>query len=159
MTPMSTRMLLSALLAVLTMAVSAGQATAQISLPGGLGGGLPHAPALPGGLPVDPGSLEGMARGRLTQGLEAPSRLRELIRRSGGALEADPDGWPVVRGEVVAVDLSVEARRLALGAGFTIVREDRLPALDMTTVVMAPPRGLSLRRAVERLRALDSDGG
>lgn len=158
MTPLSTRMLLSALLAVLAMAVSAGQAMAQISLPGGLGGGLPQAPALPGGLPVDPGSLEGMTRGRLAQGLEAPTRLQGLIRRSGGALEADPEGWPVVRGEVVAVDLSAEGRRRALTAGFTVVREDRLPALDMTTVVLAPPRGLSLRRAVERLRNLDPDG-
>ena len=154
MTPLSMRMLLSTLLAAVAMAVAGGPAAAQISLPGGIGGGLPQMPRLP----VDPGALEGMARDRLAQGLEAPARLQGLIRRSGGALEADPEGWPVVRGEVVAVDLSAEGRRRALDAGFVVVREERLAALDMTTVVLTPPRGLSLRRAVERLRDLDPDG-
>lgn len=158
---MSMRMLLSTLLAALTMAVLSGPAAAQISLPGGIGGGLPQTPGLPGGtpgLPVDPGSLQGMARGRLERGLEVPTRLQSLIRRSDGALEADPEGWPVVRGEVVAVDLSPEGRRRALDAGFAVAREERLAALDMTAVVLTPPRGLSLRRAVERLRRLDPDG-
>jgi len=154
---MSIRMLLSTLLAAVAMAVSAGSAAAQISLPGGIGGGLPQTPGLPG-LPVDPGSLQGLARGRLDQTLEVPSRLQDLIRRSDGALEADPEGWPVVRGEVVAVDLSPEGRRRALEAGFVVVREERLAALDMTTVVLTPPRGLSLRRAVERLRRFDPGG-
>ena len=138
---MSMRMLLSTLLAALTMAVLAGPAAAQIGLPGGIGGGLPQTPGLPGGLPVDQGALAGMARERLEQGLEVPVRLQNLIRRSDGALEADPEGWPVVRGEVVAVDLSPEGRRRALDAGFVVVREERLAALDMTTVVLTPPRG------------------
>lgn len=158
---MSMRMLLSTLLAAVAMAVLAGPAAAQISLPGGIGGGLPQTPGLPGGapgLPVDPGSLQGMTRGRLERALEVPSRLQSLIRRSDGALEADPEGWPVVRGEVVAVDLSPEGRRRALDAGFVVAREERLAALDMTTVVLTPPRRMSLRRAVERLRALDPDG-
>jgi len=161
MTPMSMRMLLSTLLAALTMAVLGGPAAAQIGLPGGIGGGLPQTPGLPGGtpgLPVDPGSLQGMTRGRLERELAVPSRLQELIRRSDGALEADPEGWPVVRGELVAVDLSPEGRRRALDAGFVVVREERLAALDMTTVVLTPPRGLSLRRAVARLRQLDPGG-
>lgn len=136
------------------MAVLAGPAAAQIGLPGGLGGSLPQTP----GLPVAPGALENSARGRLQQVLEAPARLRGLVRQSGGALEADPEGWPVVRGELVAVDLTPEGRRRALDAGFTVVREEQLAALDMTTVVLSPPRGLSLRRAVERLRGLDPDG-
>jgi hypothetical protein len=154
MTPMSMRLLLSSLLAALTMAAAAGPAAAQLSLPGGA---LPQTPRLPG-LPVDPGALEGTARDRLQQGLQAPARLRGLVRRSGGALEADPAGWPVVRGEVVAVDLSPEGRRRALQAGFAVVRDERLPALDMTTTVLAPPRRLSLERALERLRELDPEG-
>ena len=158
---MSIRMLLSTLLAAVAMAVSGGSAAAQISLPGGIGGGLPQTPGLPGGtpgLPVDPGSLQGMTRGRLERALEVPSRLQALIRRSDGALEADPEGWPVVRGELVAVDLSPEGRRRALAAGFVVVREERLAALDMTTVVLTPPRGLSLRRAMARLREFDPGG-
>ena len=151
---MSMRLLLSTLLAAVAMAVLGGPAAAQISLPGGIGGGLPQTP----GLPVDPDALESMARGRLERGLEVPARLQGLIRRSDGALEADPEGWPVVRGEVVALDLSPEGRRRALDAGFVVVREERLAALDMTTVVLTPPRRLSLRRAVERLRELDPGG-
>lgn len=158
---MSIRKLLSSILAAVAMAVLSGPAAAQIGLPGGLGGGLPQTPGLPGGLPslpVDAGSLSRMARGQLQETLEAPARLRGLIRRSDGALEADPEGWPVVRGELVAVDLTPEGRRRALDAGFVVVREERLEALDMTTVVLTPPRGLSLRRAVERLRDLDPEG-
>lgn len=161
MTPMSMRMLLSTLLAALTMVLPGGPAAAQISLPGGIGGGLPQTPGLPGGtpgLPVDRDILESVARGRLERGLEVPSRLQSLIRRSDGTLEADPEGWPVVRGEVVALDLSPESRRLVLDAGFVVVREERLAALDMTTVILTPPRRLSLRRAMDRLRELDPNG-
>lgn len=153
------RLPLSILVAALTLLLASGPAAAQIGLPGGLPR-TPGLPDLPSRLP-DAGAVEaaeGLARERLAEGLEVPSRLRGLIRRSGGALEADPRGWPVVRGEVVAVDPTPEARRLALSAGFTIAREERLEALDMTTVALVPPRGLSLSRAVERLRELDPGG-
>lgn len=152
------RLLFSSIFAAVAMAAASGPAVAQIGgLPGGIGGGLPQTPRLPG-LPVDPGALEGMARNELQRGLQAPARFRGLVRQSRGALEADPLGWPVVRGEVVAVGLSPEGRRRALSAGFTLVREERLVALDMTVVVLAPPRRLSLGRALERLRDLDPDG-
>ncbi|MDP3801398.1 S8 family serine peptidase [Brevundimonas sp.] len=156
------RLLLSMLVAALTLFVASGPAAAQIGLPGGgLPGRLPQTPGLPD-LPSrlpDAGTVEGLARQGLAQGLEAPSRLSGLIRRSGGALEADPRGWPVVRNEVVAIDLTPEARRLALAAGFTVAREERLAALDMSATVLVPPRGLSLSRALERLRELDPGGG
>lgn len=155
---MSMRLILSSIFVAVAMAAAGGPAVAQIGgLPGGIGGGLPQTPRLPT-LPVDPGALEGTVRDRLQQGLQAPARLRGLVRQSGGALETDPLGWPVVRGEVVAVDLSPEGRHRALQAGFAVVREDQLAALDMTTTVLAPPRGLSLRRAVDRLRHLDPQG-
>ncbi len=173
---MPMRLLLSSILAVLAMAVIGGPAFAQIGLPGGglPGGGLPgglpsvprppqtpslpNVPAVPSGLPGTPGVIDGVAGGLNADIPAAPARLRGLIRRSEGALEADPGGWPVVRGEVVAVDLSAAGRRRALDAGFTVVREERLASLDMTTVVLAPPPGLPLRRALERLRRLDPEG-
>jgi len=156
----SPRLLLSILLAGLALA--AGPAAAQIGLPGGLSGGPPQTLGLPGNLPsrlpVGTDDLRALARDRLRETLRAPARLRGLVRQSNGALEADPEGWPVVRAQVVAIDLSDEGRRRALEAGFAVVREERLEALDLTTVVLIPPRGLSLRRAVERLRRLDPEG-
>lgn len=157
-TPVSIRILVAAAVAGLTITAAAAPARAQISLPGG----PPGLPGLPGGLPdrlpIDPNRLRDELRSQVDGTLQAPSRLRDLIRRSDGALEADPQGWPVVRAEIVAVDPSPAGRRAALDAGFTIVREERLEELGLAVVVLAPPRGLSLRRAVERLRDLDPDG-
>ena len=156
--PVSIRILAASALAGLAVLSAAAPARAQIGLPGG----VPGLPGLPGGLPdrlpVDPNRLQDGLRDRVDGGLQAPPRLRDLIRRSDGALEADPYGWPVVRAEIVAVDPSPAGRRAAVEAGFTIVREERLDGLDLAVVVLAPPRGLSLRRAVERLRDLDPGG-
>lgn len=100
------------------------------------------------------GDIDRVGRRVVDRALQAPSRVRGLIERSGGALEADPLGWPVVAGEIVAIELSGPARKRALDANFTVLREERLEALDLTTTVLAPPRRLSLSRAVERLREL-----
>lgn len=118
----------------------------------------PSLPALPAGgidRPSGFGAAERLGQRALDDVLRAPRRLTGFIRRSDGALQADPDGWPVVAGEIVAVDLSDDARRRALDAGFMLLREERLEALDLATVVLSPPRRLSLPRAVERLRDLD----
>lgn len=152
---MSMRWLIPVLLAAALAGSAAGSARAQIALPG-LPGGLPA--GLPDRLPVDPDRLQDDLRARADRALQAPARLRDLVRRSGGALEADPLGWPVVRGEIVAVDLSPAGREAALAAGFTVVREERLDDLDLAVVVLSPPRRLSLARALERLRDLDPGG-
>lgn len=141
----------------LALLLGAGPAAAQIGLPGG----LPGVPGLPQGLPdrspLGSDRLQDGLRGRIDAVLEAPARLTGVIRRSGGALEADPFGWPVVRAEIVAIDPSPASRRIALAAGFTVLREERLDDLDLNLLVLTPPRGLSLRRAVERLRELDPE--
>lgn len=137
-------------------------AQAQIGgLPGGVtlpGIGAPG--SLPGDLPGGniPGQIGGLARERAGEVLRAPSRITRLVRQSGGALELDPFGWPAVRGEIVAVELSAEARQLALAEGYVVVREERLVDLEMTVVVLAPPRGRTLRQGVERLRRIDPNG-
>lgn len=139
---------------------TAGAASAQI---GGLPGGvtLPGVSA-PGALPTDlPGNIPGQIgslRGRAEEALQAPTRITRMVRQSNGALELDPNGWPTVRGEIVAVDLSADARQRALAEGYTVVREERLADLEMTVVVLAPPRGRSLRQGVERLKRIDPDG-
>lgn len=118
----------------------------------------PRIPGLPSGLTdrlplVD--EVDSLGRRAVDRALQAPARATGLIRRSRGALEADPYGWPAVAGEIVAVDLSDAARTQAIAAGFTLVREERLEALDLSVVVLAPPRRQSLQRAVARLRDLD----
>ncbi|WP_231680995.1 S8 family serine peptidase [Brevundimonas sp. AAP58] len=118
----------------------------------------PRLPGLPSGVTdrlPDVGRVQGLAGRAVDEALQAPSRLTGLVRRSRGALEADPLGWPVVSGEIVALDLSDEARREAMDDGYHVLRDERLEALDLTTTVLAPPRRLSLARAVERLQALD----
>ncbi|MGW8704677.1 S8 family serine peptidase [Brevundimonas sp. NPDC055814] len=118
----------------------------------------PALPGLPGGVADRLPALddvERLARPTVRRVLEAPARLRELIRRSGGALERDPSGWPVVTGEVLAMDLSDAARAQAQGIGFILLREERMEALDLTITVLAPPPRMSLARAAERLRRID----
>jgi len=134
---------------------------AQAQALGGLGGGLTgrvtdQVPGLPTGTLNRPLSGVTDLTGRVVDDVaRAPGRLRDLIRSSDGALEADPQGWPVVRGEIVAVGLSDTALAQALADGYTVVREERLAALDITTLVLSPPRGQSLNRAVARLARAD----
>lgn len=115
------------------------------TLPGGL-------PSITDRLPLD--RVDDLTGRVIDRALQAPSRLDGLIRRSRGALVADPQGWPAVAGEIVVVDLPSESRARALEAGFTVVREEPLPALGLTSTILAPPRRLDLDRAVERLRDL-----
>lgn len=118
----------------------------------------PQAPGLPSGLTERVpglGRIDGLAGRVVDEALRAPSRLAGLVRGSRGALEVDPLGWPVVAGEIVAIDLSEDVRRTAVEAGYRVLREERLEALDLTTTVLGPPQRLSLERAVERLQALD----
>ncbi|MRL70372.1 S8 family serine peptidase, partial [Brevundimonas sp. SPF441] len=136
--------------ATLVACAVASPAMAQIGLPSTL-------PSLPSGLTdriPQRGTLEGLARDTVKYALRAPARLTDMVRSSRGALQTDPDGWPVVTGEVVAVDLPQDARDQALAAGFTVLREERLDALDLSIVVLAPPRRLTLDRAVRRLREM-----
>lgn len=121
---------------------------------GGLTHSLPNRlPSVTDRLPL-PDRAVGVTRGVVDRALEVPPRINGLIRRSRGALVADPRGWPAVAGEIVVIDLGTDARDRALAAGFTVIREDALPALGLTSTVLAPPRRLDLERAVERLRDL-----
>ncbi|WP_296817670.1 S8 family serine peptidase [Brevundimonas sp.] len=146
------RQRLSLILAVLAMA-AAGAAQAQI---GGVGPGLPTLPGLPGApstpLPDITRPLDGRLLNQVT---DVPSRFQDLVRRSRGALEADPQGWPVVRSEILVMDMSPEVRDWAAENGYVILREERLETLGLTTTVLAPPRRTRLARAIEQLQSRD----
>ncbi len=85
-------------------------------------------------------------------------RVRALIRNNRGIIEADPQGAPVLRNEVVAFAPSQAALARAQAAGFSVAREARLEALDVTIIVLRSPEGMSTRRALKQLRAADPQG-
>jgi hypothetical protein len=85
-------------------------------------------------------------------------RIRELLRTNRTGLEADPRGAPMLRDEVVALSPSAEALDRARAEGFNIGRTRTLEGLGTTIVVLQAPAGMSTRRALQRLRALDPGG-
>lgn len=80
-------------------------------------------------------------------------RLEALIRSNRRTLEADPHGDPVRRGEVVASDLSDADLAAAQKAGFSVIRRGEPEAGSPAVVVLAPPHGMSLARALKTLRS------
>jgi subtilisin family serine protease len=85
-------------------------------------------------------------------------RIRELLRTNRAGLEADPRGAPMLRDEVVALSPSDAALARARAEGFNVGRTRTLEGLDTTIVVLQAPAGMSTRRALQRLRALDPGG-
>lgn len=135
------------------------------SLPGGLPGSLPGGlPGMPGdaGLPGLPGLAQQTA-GALTdpvRRLEDARKLqiRLLLRRHADVVEADPNGDPIVRGEVLAFSPTDAALTRARAAGFSILRDTALATLGMHIVTLGVPHGTSTSRALRRLRQLDPQG-
>ena len=129
---------------------------AQVALPGVR---LPGAPL--GNLPLDTQrTLSGLSNALDTRRLEDLRLLhvRDLIRTHRREVEADPNGAPVLRGEVVAFSPTGAALERARAAGFNVARERTLEGLGARLVVLQAPRGMSTRRALERLRGLDPEG-
>jgi subtilisin family serine protease len=140
---------------------AAGPAAAQVSLPAVRLPGLPavNAPALPSvGLPP----LTGEAAASLGE-LDSRSlrdlrrrRIGELLRRHRDVLEADPNGEPIVRGELLAFAPEAQALQAALAAGYTVLRERALAELDARIVVLRAPDDTA--RSLTRLRGIDAGG-
>lgn len=87
---------------------------------------------------------------------ERLARLRGLVRANSDLLEMTDLG-PAVRGEVVAVDPSEAALKAARDAGFTILGDEMVEGLGIRSVTLGVPRGLSLEKAVSRLRRVAPD--
>lgn len=92
------------------------------------------------------------------------SRLRldqvgQLLERYPKLVEPDPRGAPVVRREILASSPSLDALRAALALGMTVLREQRFEELGESLVVLRVPDALTTAEALERLRALDPEGG
>ena len=135
-------------------------AEAQVALPN------VRLPNLPGGLPSTGLPLNGdRTLSGLTNDLD-PRRLEDLrrlhildlIRKNPKEIEADPNGAPILRGEVVAFSPSDAALEKARAAGFVVLRERVLDGLDARLVVLKVPDRTATRRALRQLKGLDPEG-
>jgi hypothetical protein len=84
-------------------------------------------------------------------------RTRDLLRENRRVLEADPNGFAIVRSQILAIGASGAALEAARAAGFEIVRSDAIDD-DLAVVTLRAPRGMSTRRALRRLRQADPEG-
>lgn len=138
----------------LVVAVAAAPAGAQLQVPGLP---LPQAPLPP--LPVGQDPLGATLRGASATLAEARKlRVRELLRVERETVEADPDGQPILRRQAGALSPTPEAIARAEAAGFRVLSRDSLEGLGLTLVVFEAPEGMSTRRALKKLRALDPEG-
>ena len=136
-------------------------AEAQVALPGvrlpNLSGtGLPVT-----GLPLNGDrTLAGLTNDLDPRRLEDLRRLHilDLIRKNPKEIEADPNGAPILRGEVVAFSPSDAALEKARAAGFSVLRERVLEGLDARLVVLKAPDGTATRRALRQIKGLDPEG-
>lgn len=86
------------------------------------------------------------------------ARLEALIRANRDVLEADTDGNPVRRGEIIAIDASPTLLDQVRAAGFSVLRENGLQDLGIRVHVLGVPKGDTLREALKRLIRLAPDG-
>src|SRR5512134_634693 len=133
---------------VLLAACASAGAGAQVGVP------LPQLP-----LPPLPGAVNDTLRTAQSPLTELRKlRVNELLRTERATVEADPDGHPILRRQVGALSPTPEALSRARAAGFTVISERTLEGLGLRVVVLQAPEGMSTRRALKRMRALDPDG-
>ncbi|HET9976992.1 MAG TPA: S8 family serine peptidase [Burkholderiaceae bacterium] len=127
---------------------AAAPARAQLGLPRVNLPSLPRAPAA--NIVTEP-----LQNALALQGLRA-STIRELLRDHADLLEPDPAGAPIRRSELLLLSPPRTVVDAALAQGFALLREESLPALDLTQVVLRAPAGVGTAEALARLRAIDA---
>lgn len=119
-------------------------------------GGLPRVtlPSVLRDLPRLPAANESLQAALPLQSLRAHA-IRNLLREHADVLEADPLGEPIRRQELLLVSPARGTLDAALAQGFVLLREQVLPALDLTQVVLRAPAGMGTAQALARLREID----
>lgn len=117
---------------------------------------MPPTPEASARIPGSVVELDGV-RGLVPPEQWRATTVRELLRRFAGVLEADPQGEPVRRQELVWVSPKPLLLRSALALGFVVLRTQNLPELDLQGVVLRPPPGMATAQALVQLRALAPD--
>jgi subtilisin family serine protease len=82
--------------------------------------------------------------------------MTRLLRDDRRVLEADPEGNPIVRGEILALGISDSALLAARARGYEIDRESA--AVGLRVVVLKTPAGLATKKALRDLRDADRSG-
>lgn len=85
-------------------------------------------------------------------------RLHELIREHRRILDADPQGNPVRRGELVVLDPSPETMAGLLGIGCRVLHDEQIEGLGLRVVTIAPPAGKNAREGLIELRRIAPAG-
>lgn len=85
-------------------------------------------------------------------------RIELLARDHRAQLERDPAGELAVRAEVVGIDITEAALKLALDQRFLLKRTQELAGLGIRISVLQTPEGWSARRGLKELRKLDPAG-
>src|ERR1700693_4990906 len=98
-----------------------------------------------------------------SQSLDRLSALRHLeigrlIRGNARIVDADPDGEPVVRNEVLGLAPADAALDHARSLGFIVDREQSIGAMNIRLVVFRAPQGMSTKKALRTLREADPGG-
>ncbi len=118
--------------------------------------GLPEVPAVGGVVGRAGETVENAAEAIPLRDLRR-LQVRDLLRRHRRALEADPQGEPIIRSQILALGMSAEAETQARVNGFEIVARQMLGE-GIELVTMRAPSGMTTARALQRLRAADPDG-
>jgi len=134
---------------ILAVLLQAATAQAQIRLP-----------SLPG-LPLRnlPQTLDQAEAGTLDRLSDVRHlEITRLIRANPRSVEADPNGEPVVRGEILALFSNADALTRAQTRGFAIDRRQTIDSADIHLIVLKAPAKLSTTRALRELRDADPSG-
>ena len=102
-------------------------------------------------------ALEGTRSQLRELAAERRERLNDLIRFNREQLEMTDLG-PAVRGVVIAIDPDPATLAAAVADGFVAGGEEAFEGLDLRAVVLNVPRGLSVERALRRLRRVAPNG-
>ena len=81
-----------------------------------------------------------------------------LIRNNRRLIEADPDGEPIVRGEVLASGIDDAMLSRWAARGFSIEHTETVAAANLRVVVLKVPEHVSTRKALRDLRDADTQG-
>jgi subtilisin family serine protease len=85
-------------------------------------------------------------------------RVDALLRGNREMIEADPQGAPIVRHELLALTPSEAALAAAVTEGYAITRRESLGGIEGEMVVLLAPERMSTRRALAKLRKIDPQG-